>query len=59
MMKILVTKYNGGDGITTTEYKYINNYEITDDYLILDDDTNEIKTYIQKDQVLEFEVYYE
>lgn len=59
MMKILVTKYNGGDGITTTEYNYINNYEITDDYLILDDDTNEIKTYIQKDQVLEFEVYYE
>lgn len=58
-MKILVTKYNGGDGITTTEYNYINNYEITDDYLILDDDTNEIKTYIQKDQVLEFEVYYE
>ena len=59
MMKILVTQYNGGDGITTTEYNYINNYEITDDYLILDDDTNEIKTYIQKDQVLEFEVYYE
>ena len=59
MMKILVTKYNDGDGITTTEYNYINNYEITDDYLILDDDTNEIKTYIQKDQVLEFEVYYE
>ena len=59
MMKILVTKYNGGDGITTTEYNYINNYEITDDYLILDDDNNEIKTYIQKDQVLEFEVYYE
>ena len=58
-MKILVTKYNGGDGITTTEYNYINNYEITDDYLILDDDTNEIKIYIQKDQVLEFEVYYE
>ena len=34
-------------------------YSITDEYLILDDDTNNIKRYIQKDQVLEFEVYYE
>lgn len=59
MFTIIVTKYNGGDGITTTEYNYIEKYEITDDYLILDDDTNEIKTYIQKDQILEFEVYYE
>lgn len=59
MMKIVVTKYNGGEGIVLDEYNYVSTYEITDDYLILDDDTNEIKTYIQKDQVLEFEVYYE
>lgn len=59
MMKILVTNYNGGEGIQINEYNYITKYSVTDDYLILDDDTNEVKTYIQKDQVLEFEVYYE
>lgn len=59
MMKIVVTKYNGGEGIVLDEYNYVSNFSITDDYLILDDDTNEIKTYIQNDQVLEFEVYYE
>lgn len=59
MMKIVVTKYNGGEGIVLDEYNYVSKYSITDDYLILDDDTLEIKTYIQKDQVLEFEVHYE
>lgn len=59
MMKILVTNYNGGEGIQINEYNYITKYSVTDDYLILDDDVNEIKTYIKKDQVLEFEVYYE
>ncbi|UUW40503.1 hypothetical protein [Enterococcus phage vB_Efm_LG62] len=59
MMKILVTNYNGGEGIQINEYNYITKYSVTDDYLILDDDVNEIKTYINKDQVLEFEVYYE
>lgn len=59
MMTIVVTKNNGGLGIALDEYNYVSKYSITDDYLILDDDTNEIKTYIQKDQVLEFEVYYE
>lgn len=59
MMKILVTNYNGGEGIQINEYNYITKYSVTDDYLILDDDVNEIKTYIKKDQVLEFEVYNE
>lgn len=59
MMKILVTNYNGGEGIQINEYNYITKYSVTDDYLILDDDVNDIKTYIKKDQVLEFEVYYE
>lgn len=58
LLNVLVTKYNGGEGIVVDEYNYTSKYEITDDYLILDDD-NGIKTYIQKDQVLEFEVYYE
>jgi len=59
MMKILVTNYNGGECIQINEYNYITKYSVTDDYLILDDDVNEIKTYIKKDQVLEFEVYYD
>lgn len=59
MFKVLVTNYNGGEGIQVNEYNYINKYSIRDDYLILEDDTNQVKTYIQKDQVLEFEVYYE
>lgn len=59
MLKIVVTSYNGGEGIQINEYNYITEYLVTDDYLILDDNTNGIKTYIQKDQVLEFEVYYE
>ncbi len=59
MLKVVVTNYNGGEGIEVTEYNYIDKYYFEEGYLILDDDTNEIKTYIQKDQVLEFEVYYE
>ena len=59
MMKIVVTKYIGGEEIRVIKYNYISKYEITDDYLILDDNVNKIKTYIKKDQVLEFEVHYE
>ena len=59
MFKVLVTNYNGGEGIQVNEYNYVNKYSITDEYLVLYDDTNQVKTYIQKDQVLEFEVYYE
>lgn len=58
MLNVLVTKYNAGEGLVVDEYNYISKYEITDDYLILDDEDG-IKIYIQKDQVLEFEVYYE
>lgn len=59
MFKVLVTKYNGGEGIQVTEINYIDRYWFNDDYLILEDDTNQVKTYIQKEQVLEFEVHYE
>ena len=58
MMKIVVTKYIGGEEIRVIKYNYISNFSITDDYLILND-VNKIKTYIKKDQVLEFEVHYE
>ena len=53
---ILVTKYNGGDGITETEYNHIKKYKITDDFLILEDSKMDVLHYIQKDQVLEFKV---
>lgn len=59
MLNIAVTKNNSGEGIVLATYTNISNYSITDDYLILNDDVNEIKTYIKKDQVLEFEVHYE
>jgi hypothetical protein len=56
MYTIIVTKYNGGDGITETEYNYIDKYKITDDFLILEDSKMGVLHYITKDQVLEFEV---
>lgn len=59
MFKVLVTNYNGGEGIQVNEYNYIDKYYFEDDYVILYDTTNKVKTYIQKDQVLEFEVYYD
>ena len=59
MLNVAVTKDNGELGILLATYTNISNYSITDDYLILNDDTNEIKTYIKKDLVLEFEVHYE
>ena len=59
MYKLLVTKYNAGEGIQLTEINYIDKYYFEDDYLILYDNTNKVNTYIQKDQVLEFEVHYE
>ena len=59
MFKVLVTNYNGGEGIQVNEYNYIDKYYFEDDYVILYDTTNKVKTYIQKDQVLEFEVHYE
>lgn len=59
MLKIVVTYYNGGEDIQIIKYNYITKYSVTDDYLILDDDVNGVKTYIKKDQILEFEVHYE
>lgn len=59
MYKLLVTKYNAGEGIQVTEINYVDRYWFNNDYLILEDDTNQVKTYIQKEQVLEFEVHYE
>lgn len=59
MFKIVVTKYNAGEGIEVTEFNYVDKYWFSNDYLILEDDTNQVKTYIQNEQILEFEVYYE
>lgn len=59
MLNVAVTKNNGELGILLATYTNISNFSITDDYLILNDDVNEIKTYIKKDLVLEFEVHYE
>lgn len=59
MFKVVVTNYHGGEGIEVIEYNYIDKYYFEEGYLVLEDNTNEIKTYIQKDQVLEFEVHYE
>lgn len=58
MLNVAVTKNNGELGILLATYTNISNFSITDDYLILND-VNKIKTYIKKDQVLEFEVHYE
>jgi hypothetical protein len=59
MFKIVVTKYNAGEGIEVTEINYVDKYWFSNDYLILEDNTNQVKTYIQNEQILEFEVYYE
>lgn len=59
MYKLVVTKYNAGEGIEVTEFNYINEYALVDDYLLLKDETNQVKTYIKNEQILEFEVYYE
>ena len=59
MYKIVVTKYNAGEDIEVTEFNYVNEYAVIDGYLVLDDETNKVKTHIQNDQILEFEVYYE
>lgn len=59
MYKVIVTKYNDEEGVQVTEFNYVDRYWFNNDYLILEDDTNQVKTYIQKDQVLEFEVHYE
>ena len=56
MMTIVVTKYNAGEGITVTEYSDVNQYEITEEYLILEGRAIGSNVYIQKEQVLEFEV---
>lgn len=59
MYKVIVTKYNDEEGVQVTEFNYINEYSVTDGYLVLEDETNKVKTHIQNDQILEFEVYYE
>lgn len=59
MFKVVVTKYNAGEGIEVTEFNYINEYAVIDDYLMLKDETNQVKTYIKNEQILEFEVYYD
>lgn len=59
MYKVIVTKYNDEEGVQVTEFNYINEYAVIDDYLVLEDETNKVKTHIQNDQILEFEVHYE
>jgi hypothetical protein len=55
MFTITVTKFNG-EGVETIFYTDVNKYKITDDYLILERKEISSIVYIQKDQVLEFEV---
>lgn len=55
MFNITVTKFNG-EGVETMMYVDVNKYKITEDYLILERKEIDNIVYIQKDQVLEFEV---
>lgn len=55
MFELVVTKYNAGEDIKTTLYRDVNQYKITDEYLILERRSIGSIVYIQKDQVLEFE----
>lgn len=56
MFTITVTKYNGGEGIEKILYVGVDKYKITEDYLILQRKKIDSIVYIQKDEVLEFEV---
>lgn len=56
MFTITVTKYNGGEGIKKILYVDVDKYNITEDYLILQRKKIDNIVYIQKDEVLEFEV---
>ena len=56
MFELVVTKYNAGEDIETILYTDVNQYKITKDYLILERRPIGSFIYIQKDQVLEFEV---
>lgn len=55
MFNITVTKFNG-EGVETMLYVDVDKYNITEDYLILQRKEIGSIVYIQKDQVLEFEV---
>lgn len=55
MFELVVTKYNAGEGIDTILYCDVNQYKITEDYLILERRLIGSIVYIQKNQVLEFE----
>ena len=56
MYTITVKNYNAGYDIQIDTFEDINEYKITEDYLILESLKNKALTYILKDQVLEFEV---
>lgn len=56
MFEVLVTKYNAGEGIEVMLYSDVNKYNTTENYLILERKSIGSIVYIQKDQVLEFEV---
>lgn len=55
MFELVVTKYNAGEGIEKILYSDVNQYKITNDYLILERRAIGSIVYIQKEQVLEFE----
>lgn len=56
MYKVIVVTNREYGGITEIEYKNIDKYKITDDFLILDEYKTGGSYYIERDQILEFEV---
>ena len=56
MYKVIVVTNREYGGITETEYKNIDKYKITDDFLILDESKTGGSYYIARDKILEFEV---
>ena len=56
MYTITLVTSNGYGGTTEVEYYHIDNYRITDDYLILEKSRTGGAYYIPKKDVLEFEL---
>lgn len=56
MFEVVVTNYKAGEGVETMLYCDVNQYKITKDYIILERRAIGSIVYIQKAQVLEFEV---
>lgn len=56
MYKVIVVTNREYYGITEIEYKNIDKYKITDDFLILDEYKTGGSYYIARDHILEFKV---